>query len=52
MADDSVRGWKDIASYLKTSERSAQRWERTLRLPVRRTKTDRGGTCLRDSERA
>lgn len=42
MPDEPIRGWKDIAKYLHTSERSAQRWERTLRLPIRRMGSDRG----------
>ena len=28
--------WKEIANYLGKSVRTAQRWERTIRLPVRR----------------
>ena len=31
-----LRGWKEIAAYLKTSERSAMRWEADRGLPVRR----------------
>lgn len=33
---DQLRGWKEIAAYLKASERSAKRWEKTRGLPVRR----------------
>jgi hypothetical protein len=33
---EELRGWKAICSYLGTSERTAQRWERELALPVRR----------------
>ena len=36
---DRLRGWKEIGNYLKTSDRTAQRWERTLRLPVQRVPT-------------
>ena len=42
MADEPVRGWKEIARHLDTSERTAQRWERTLGMPVRRMGSDRG----------
>ena len=31
-----LRGWKEIAAYLATSERSVKRWERERRLPVHR----------------
>jgi TolB-like protein/Flp pilus assembly protein TadD len=33
---DLLDSWKAIASYLKRDIRTAQRWERTLRLPVHR----------------
>lgn len=36
MTDDELRGWKDIANFLQTSERTAQRWESELGLPVHR----------------
>jgi hypothetical protein len=36
MTDDQLRGWKEIAAFLQTSERTAQRWERELELPVHR----------------
>ena len=38
MADQSsdLKGWKEIAAYLKTSERTVRRWETTRHLPVRR----------------
>jgi hypothetical protein len=38
----TLNGWKDIAAYLGKSVRSAQRWEMTLGLPVRRIKTPDG----------
>ena len=41
MADETLRGWKDIAKYLRTSERSAQRWEQDLGLPIRRMRSSR-----------
>ena len=31
-----LRGWKEIASHLRVSERSAKRWEQSRGLPVRR----------------
>jgi len=31
-----LQGWKEIAAYLDTSARTAQRWETDLRLPVHR----------------
>ncbi|MGB7556563.1 MAG: hypothetical protein WBM04_19515 [Candidatus Korobacteraceae bacterium] len=34
-----LRGWKDISAYLGTSVSTAQRWERTLQLPVHRPGT-------------
>ena len=37
--DDLLKGWKDIARFLHTSERTVQRWEHTLHLPVRRAGT-------------
>ena len=34
-----LNSWKEIALYLGRGVRSAQRWERELRLPVHRTGT-------------
>ena len=34
--NDRLKGWKEIALYLRTSDRTVQRWERSLRLPVHR----------------
>ncbi len=34
--NDRLDGWKEIASYLGRSVRTAHRWEKTLALPVRR----------------
>ena len=34
--EDRLDSWKDIASYLRRSERTVRRWEHTLRLPVHR----------------
>ncbi len=36
MGPDLLDSWKAIAAYLKRDIRTAQRWERTLRLPVHR----------------
>lgn len=33
---DALQGWKEIAAYLKRGVRTAQRWEQTAGLPVRR----------------
>jgi hypothetical protein len=38
--DDRLMGWKEIAAYLHTCDRTAQRWER-LGLPVRRIPTSK-----------
>jgi len=35
-------GWKEIAEYLRTSTRTAQRWERELGLPVHHTGSSKG----------
>ena len=40
METDALRGWKEIAAYLRASERSVTRWESTRGLPVHRV---RGG---------
>ena len=34
--NDRLRGWKEIGAFLHASDRTAQRWERALRLPVHR----------------
>ena len=33
---NALQSWKEIAAYLKRGVRTAQRWERTAGLPVRR----------------
>ncbi|MCC7127006.1 MAG: hypothetical protein IT178_19330 [Acidobacteria bacterium] len=43
---DVLNGWKEIASYLKRSSRSVQRWERDLDLPIRRIPTPDGGAIV------
>ncbi|MGD0227361.1 MAG: hypothetical protein ABSF71_33975 [Terriglobia bacterium] len=35
-------GWKEIAEYLRTSTRTAQRWERELGLPVHHAGSSKG----------
>jgi hypothetical protein len=44
--DDELRGWKAIADYLGTSDRTAQRWERDVALPVRRRGNAKGATVV------
>jgi len=39
-----LQGWKEIADYLGTSTRSAQRWDACLQLPVHRDKRIHGAT--------
>jgi hypothetical protein len=43
---DTLSGWKEIATYLGKSVRSAQRWEAELGLPVRRIQTADGGQIV------
>jgi hypothetical protein len=43
---DELRGWKAIAAHLGTSDRTAQRWERDLGLPVHRAGNSRGSTVV------
>lgn len=43
---DLLSGWKEIASYLGKSVRSAQRWEADYRLPVHRITTPDGGHLI------
>lgn len=42
MIEQPLRGWKEIAAFLGTSARSAQRWERELGLPVHRLRDTTG----------
>lgn len=39
---ESIRGWKEISRYLGVSQRTAQIWEASQGLPVRRTGGSRG----------
>ena len=41
-----LNGWKEIASYLGRSARSAQRWEHELGLPIHRMPTPDGGAIV------
>jgi len=36
LQSNTLQSWKEIAAYLKRGVRTAQRWERNERLPVRR----------------
>src|SRR5215469_18189363 len=38
--EDILDGWKAIAEYLRLTERTVQRWEKSRGLPVRRFKGD------------
>src|SRR3954466_15833227 len=44
MSNETLRGWKQIAAYLHRDVRTAQRWERNERLPVRRQMHVKSGT--------
>ena len=51
MSDTSGRklaGWKEIANYLNTSVRTAQRWEQELGLPVHHVGSSKGYSVLAD----
>jgi hypothetical protein len=40
--DDHLKGWKEIGAHLHASDRTVQRWERLLHLPVRRLRSGGG----------
>lgn len=42
MTQTSLRGWKEIAGFFNTSERTAHRWERAFGMPVHRVPGTRG----------
>jgi len=44
--DDRLKGWKEIAQCLHSSERTVQRWEHTLHLPVYRIGTQGGASIV------
>lgn len=48
--NDELKGWKEIAAYLGTSVRTAQRWEERFGLPVNRIQAAGGAviSALRD----
>src|SRR5262245_14352171 len=41
-AHTMLNSWQDVASYLGVSVRTAQKWEKTLALPIRRMPGPRG----------
>jgi hypothetical protein len=41
-----LRSWKDIAQYVGTSVKTAQRWEQTLQFPVRRINPNKGSIVI------
>lgn len=41
--DDRLKGWKEIGDFLHTCDRTAQRWEHHLHLPVHRVPTSKSG---------
>ena len=43
-ADDRVGSWKEIASHLKRTVRTVQRWEKHERLPIHRHRHRRGNS--------
>jgi Flp pilus assembly protein TadD len=43
-AGDRLDSWKEIASYLKRTERTVRRWEKQEGLPVHRLRHDKRGT--------
>jgi TolB-like protein/Flp pilus assembly protein TadD len=45
-AHDRLDSWKEIAAYLKKDVRTVQRWEKNLRLPVRRLAQGKQGTVF------
>jgi tetratricopeptide (TPR) repeat protein len=44
LAGDRLDSWKEIASYLKRTERTVRRWEKLEGLPVHRLQHDKRGT--------
>lgn len=43
---DRLDSWKEIAAYLKKEVRTVQRWEKNLRMPVRRLAQGKQGTVF------
>ena len=53
MGEESVRrlvGWKEVAEYLGTSPRTAQRWEQEKSLPVHRVPGSNGHSVFAESD--
>lgn len=48
--DDRLKGWKEIGDFLHTSDRTAQRWERSLGLPVHRLATPKSSVVIASRE--
>lgn len=46
LATDRLDSWKEIASYLRRSERTVRRWEHALHLPVRRVVASKRATVF------
>ena len=44
--EECLDSWKDIASYLKRTVRTVQRWEKTESLPVRRHRHSKLGSVF------
>lgn len=40
--NEILRSWKEVARYASVSVRTLQRWEKDLRLPIRRIRTKKG----------
>jgi hypothetical protein len=45
-ANDRLKGWKQIGSYLGVSDRTVQRWEEALGLPIHRIDTARSAVVF------
>ncbi len=43
---DVLKGWKEIAAFLSTTDRTAQRWESSLALPVYRVETSKSAVVF------
>jgi CheY-like chemotaxis protein len=52
MEKNKLTGWKEIANYLKQGVRTAQRWELSLKMPVRRTGPERSSVFAYEEELA
>jgi|GEM_PF-6682309 len=44
---ETLQGWKEIASHLRVTPRTAQTWEKKFKLPIRRLGGERGPVHLR-----